>query len=295
MNNNPLVSIITPTYNRDDFISFAIDSVLKQTYSNFELIIVDDGSTDNTGVVVKKYLNDTRIKYIWQENRGQSVARNKGLDLSTGEYVCFLDSDNVYETTKLEIQVRILNMSPVVDIVYGSEELIDEDGKLIKKKNMRCYSGVIYEKLLLDNFIGMNTTLVRRKCFVEMGGFDETIKVADDYDLWLRFSAKYVFHYEPVNFAQYRIMKNQISSDKNRRFESNKKTIQNFMDNNPLLLNVAKRRTIWSIYYVRTGRYKASIGDFDSALSDYKKALSYKILNIRLWRAYLKYITLKYL
>lgn len=290
----PLVSIITPTYNRGDFITFAVESVLRQTYSDYEMIIVDDGSTDGTREIVGRYLHDKRIKYYRQKNLGQSTARNKGLNLSSGEYICFLDSDDIYKPGKLETQVSLFRRMPHVDIIYGDEEYIDTDGTLLGKSRMKCHSGLIYEALLLDNFVSITTAMVRRRCFDELGGFDESIKVADDYELWLRLSARYHFHYESVIFAQYRIMENQLSSDKNSRFESNRNAISKFLRENPSLLDAAGRRHVWCMFYIRTGRYKASIGELSAAMTDYKKAADYKITSVALWRAVMKYYQLKY-
>src|SRR3972149_8313204 len=294
LRSNPLVSVITPTFNRSDFITFSIESVLRQTCPDFEMIIVDDGSTDGTGEIVNKYLHDERIRYYWQENLGQSTARNKGINLSSGEYICFLDSDDIYKPDKLHEQVSLFKRMPYVDIVYGDEEYIGADGALLGKSKMKCHSGVIYEALLLDNFVSIATAMVRRRCFDEMGGFDESIKVADDYELWLRYSARYRFHYEPAIFAQYRIMENQLSSDKNSRFESNRNSISKFIRENPSLLDDARRRHVWCMFHVRTGRYKASVGEFSAAISDFKKAADYKVINMALWRALLKFIHLKY-
>ena len=209
----PKVSIITPTWNRADLISEAVESVLAQTWANWELLIVDDGSTDNTREVLAPYLEDPRIHYFYQENQGQSVARNLALKHAKGAYISFLDSDNRLVPEKLEWALEALASNPDVDIVYGDIITIDEQGNEISRENMRRYSGRIAKYLIVDNCVSMNTAVVRRKCFDEMGGFNTERRVADDFELWLRFSARYSFLYIPKFMAFYRVMDNQISSD----------------------------------------------------------------------------------
>lgn len=284
----PLVSILTPTYNRADFLPLAIESVLNQSYTNIEMHLVDDGSTDNTSELVKKYLSDSRLHYYQQENQGQSVARNKALKHCKGDLICFLDSDNLFHLDKISTQVSILQSNPEVDIVYGDSELIDINGEVFSTQNIKRHSGMIYEKMLLDNIVGMNTAMARRKCFDELGGLDESIRVADDYDLWLRFSTKYRFLYEPAFFAQYRIMEDQISSDKSRRFESNRRIIEKSMIENPELITDKYRNYVWCNFYVRKGRTLARMGKRGEALSNYRKALHYDYFSSKPWKNILK-------
>jgi len=166
--------------------------------------IVDDGSDDNTREVVRPFLDDNRINYYYQDNGGQSVARNNGLDRCGGELICFLDSDDLFNPEKLAVQVGLFQEKPDIDVLFDDYELIDARGEIISRDNMERFSGSIYRKLLIDNFISINSTMVRRKCFDEMGKMDESIRFSDDYDLWLRFSTRYKFHYEPVYFTRYR-------------------------------------------------------------------------------------------
>ena len=128
MDKNPLVTIITPTYNRAAFLPQAIDGVLAQTYRNFELIVVDDGSTDSTQEMMEGYAEDPRVRYFYQPNQGQSVARNWGLEEARGEYICFLDSDNAWFPDKLEKSLNAFRENPDVDVIYGDYVEIDKAG-----------------------------------------------------------------------------------------------------------------------------------------------------------------------
>ncbi|WP_405420007.1 glycosyltransferase [Marinobacter flavimaris] len=280
-----VVSVITPTYNRAEFLPAAISSVLAQTYEDFELIVVDDGSVDHTLKVIKPFLEDRRVRYFFQENQGQSFARNYALAQSSGEFIGFLDSDDLWCPDKLEKQLKSFNAHPGADIVHGDEALINEQGKVISRKNMRRYSGCITRQLLADNSVSITTALVKRRCFDEMGGFDTSVGVADDYDLWLRFSARYRFHYEPGIVASYRVMEAQISSDKRRRFAANEMIIRNFLMHYGDGLSRQDRRWGLSRFYCRSARYFASIGVRGKAARAIVMAFANTPLSSVVWRS----------
>lgn len=280
-----LISIITPTYNREKFLSAAIDSVLKQTYKNFELIIVDDGSTDNTQALVASYVEkDPRIKYLQQKNQGQSVARNYALSIASGDFICFLDSDNYWPEEKLEKSIGAFESHPEVDIVYGDCITIDEQGNELHRNNMRRYSGNIAALLLKDNFVSMNTTMTRRKCFDEMGGMSGKRRVADDYDLWLKFSARFRFMYMPEFLAYYRVMENQISTNKKLRFDTNEKIIFDFLAAYPDLISKKQKNEGLCAFYCRKARHYAGV-DKSEAYRALSSALKINPFSKNVWRA----------
>lgn len=281
----PRVSIITPTFNRAQFIGFAVDSVLAQTFDDFELLIVDDGSEDDTVSVLEPYRMDSRVRYLHQPNQGQSVARNRGLARARGEFICFLDSDDAWTPTKLEQQVRLMDEYPEVDIIHGDEIDIDAQGREVSRKNMRRFSGMIARELLADNSVSINTVMVRKHCFEEMGGFSEGRRVADDYDIWLRFAARYRFLYVPEFFGYYRVMPDQISSDKRARFESNERIVLDFVRDFPEALTERDRRWGLSRFYCRKARYYARSGDRLVAWSAIARALRYRPADPVVWRS----------
>jgi len=187
----PKVSVIMPTYNRAETLPDALESLLAQTYLDFEVIVVDDGSTDNTRAVVEEYCKkDSRIIYYYQENKERSAARNQGIRLSRGEYIAFLDSDDVYLPEKLEKQVAILDSVRDSDFVYCYYKLMDRTGNPVESGDSPAYalSGNIYPEIL--RFTGVNiktpSVMVRKKLFEKIGGFDEKMKVCEDLDLWRR-------------------------------------------------------------------------------------------------------------
>jgi glycosyltransferase involved in cell wall biosynthesis len=286
----PRVSIITPTFNRADFIRSAVESVLAQTFGDFELLIVDDGSTDNTVSVLEPYLSDVRIRYFHQPNQGQSVARNRGLAEAQGELICFLDSDDAWLENKLEKQVSMMDQYPEVDIIHGDEIDIDEYGREISRKNMRRFSGMIARQLLADNSVSINTVMVRSRCFDEMGGFSEERRVADDYEIWLRFASRYRFLYVPAFFGFYRVMSNQISSDKRARFESNERIVLDFVRDFPEALSRSDRHWGLSRFYCRKARYYARAGDKIVACGAIVRALRYCPADPVVWRSLFRVI-----
>jgi len=290
MDKTMLISIITPTYNREAFLPAAIESVLAQSYKEFELIIVDDGSTDNSRELINAYADkDPRVKYLYQENQRQSVARNYALSIAKGDFICFLDSDNYWPHDKLEKSLKAFEQHPEADIVYGDCITIDEQGNELHRNNMRRYSGSIAALLLKDNFVSMNTTMTRRKCFNEMGGMSGKRRVADDYDLWLKFSARYRFQYIPEFLAYYRVMENQISSNKKLRFETNEKIILDFLAAFPDAVSKYEKKAGLTAFYTRKARHYAA-SDKKEAYKAIRIALGINPFSLGVWRSFAKIV-----
>lgn len=185
----PMVSVVIPTYNRLPKVKDAIESVLSQTYRDFEFWVVDDGSTDGTGEALRAFGN--KIKYISQDNRGASAARNLGARVSRGKYLAFLDSDDLWEPEKLEIQVKCMEENPQFPLCYTDEIWIRKGIRVNPKKRHGKYSGWIFEKCLPLCIISPSSALMKRALFEEIGGFDETLPVCEDYDFWLRVTCCY--------------------------------------------------------------------------------------------------------
>lgn len=215
-----LVSVIIPTYNADKFIEEAIQSVLAQTYRMYEIIVVDDGSTDNTKEVLRKYQD--KIRCIFQANCGPSAARNAGIKIAQGEYICFLDADDLWTSDKLEVQVSYLNRYP--DIAFVFSDHIDIKGDepcsstfLASKKVLEDLStpdGVIpngFVRLLQENFISTPTVIVKKICFDKAGLFDEELWSVEDRDLWIRMAANFRLACLPKVVCKRRVHQANIS------------------------------------------------------------------------------------
>jgi len=182
-----MVTVVIPTYNRREIVQEAIQSVLQQTYRDFELIVVDDGSSDGTGEVVCKFPS---VRYIYQKNRGVSAARNRGIGEGRGELIAFLDSDDLWMPQKLAVQVAFMEDHPEVQICQ-TEEIWMRNGVRVNPRNHhRKPSGDIFARSLELCLVSPSAVMVRRGLFERMDGFDEALPACEDYDLWLRVAAE---------------------------------------------------------------------------------------------------------
>ena len=211
--NTPKVSVIIATHNRKEFLKDTVDSVLSQTFKDFELIIINDGSADGTEELIKAY-TDKRIKYFYQKKQGQNGAKNAGLIKAQGEYISILDSDDIWLPTKLEKQVNILDQHHEIGLVYSGTLVIDENNNVTGKKPLLSYNGNVLDKLLMTNFIynGSNA-LYRKDCILKAGIFDPEIPSMTDWGLYLKFAVHYKFYCVEEYLLKYRIHKENMSCD----------------------------------------------------------------------------------
>jgi len=186
----PFFTIVIPTYNRARFLDTAIKSVLEQSFSDLELIVIDDGSTDQTKQLIED-IKDKRLKYIQKKHSGVSAARNKGIQASRGKFICFLDSDDKFTKNKLEISYKhILQFSKYK--IFHTEELWYRYGKILNQKKIhKKPEGDIFANCLRLCCIGMSTSVVKKDLFERIGDFDENFQACEDYELWLRATALY--------------------------------------------------------------------------------------------------------
>ncbi len=189
---NPLVSVIIPTYNRGWIIEKTIDSVLAQDYTEFELIVVDDGSTDHTSDVLDSYGNV--IKVLSQKNKGVSAARNRGIAEASGKFIAFLDSDDLWLSQKLSVQIEFFNETPDALICQTEEVWIRNGLRVNPKKRHKKPSGMIFKPSLELCLVSPSAVMIQRTLFDTVGGFDETLPACEDYDLWLRISCRFPIH-----------------------------------------------------------------------------------------------------
>ena len=205
----PLVSIVITTYNHGKFIKDAIESALAQTYSNIEVIVVDDGSTDNTKEIVLKY---SSVIYHYKENNGLSAARNTGTQLSSGEFLLFLDADDYLYTNGIEMNVQFLLSNENLAFVSGSYKYVDINKNENQFKSVQIV-GDHYHRLLITNYIGMHATVLYRKKVIEKYLFNTKLKCAEDYDIYLRITKDYKVVHHTKFIAAYRRLSNSMSSN----------------------------------------------------------------------------------
>ncbi|MDP2646939.1 MAG: glycosyltransferase [Desulfobacterales bacterium] len=184
----PMVSVIIPTYNRAGMLEDALTSVLAQDFTDYELIVVDDGSTDDTQDILNRYAGE--ITCIQQHNQGVSAARNRGMALASGRYTAFLDSDDLWLPGKLSCQVKFFQSNPTALICQTEEIWVRNGVRVNPKKRHKKLSGAIYEPSLDLCLVSPSAVMAHRDLFKMVGGFDEKLPACEDYDLWLRVSSR---------------------------------------------------------------------------------------------------------
>jgi len=188
----PRVTVIVPTYNRAGYLAEAIGSVLAQTFDDFEVVVVDDGSTDGTAALVGAF-DDARVRYLYQDHRGISAAMNAGVRSARGDYVARLDSDDRWLPHMLAALVPVLDARPAVGVVYGRGQAMDREGRLISHVQgmPERFPGDALRSLAYDDCTCNIALLVRRACFDRVGLYDETLPANEDWDMWLRVARHY--------------------------------------------------------------------------------------------------------
>ena len=194
------ISVVIPTYNRKELLKRSIDSVINQTIKPSEIIIVDDGSNDGTEAMVKKKYDS--LKLIKQKNKGASAARNFGIKVSSGEWICFLDSDDEWKNDKLEKQITAVANNSDYKFFHSNEIWIKNGKRINQKKKHKKYGGDIFKKCLDMCRISPSSVLIDKSIFEEIGFFNENLVVCEDYELWLRICDKYEVFFidEPLIF-----------------------------------------------------------------------------------------------
>lgn len=208
----PKVSVIIPTYNRGSLIARAINSVLSQTFKDFEIIVIDDGSTDNTQEVLESF--EGEIRYVYQQNGGIAKARNRGIELAQGNYIAFLDSDDYWAPEKLALQVRVLDFNPKVGIVYSRMPIVNEAGHVLGMKPNGVSGRNFHELLRVWGDLPTSSVMTRKDCFSKVGVFDPELPPMEDIDMWIRISYKYdLFEIEGKTIAYYWRHDHQVTQD----------------------------------------------------------------------------------
>ena len=222
----PAVSVITSTYNYGRYLAGAVESVLGQSMGDLEMIVIDDGSTDNTAEVVRPYLADGRVRYYRLNHLGHAAAKNVGIGLARAPLLAFLDADDLWLPTKLERQVALFRADPTLGVVYSRSLLIDETGRELEKKQPPLFRGDVLDELFCNNFVCFSSAVVRAAVFHTVGLFDEALPLATDYDLWLRVALHYRFDFVDEPLVKYRTGHANLS----RRLEERLMVVIRIMD-----------------------------------------------------------------
>lgn len=288
---SPRVSVVLTCYNYGRFLSGAIESVLSQTYHNTEIVLVDDGSTDNTQDVALAYQSHPQVIYIRQNNAGQANAKNTGIKNASGEYIAFLDADDLWHPRKLEKQMDLFR-DKAIGVVYCMPRFIDENSEELfvehKEEYLQPRKGKVAEWLFLDNFVPFSSSVVKKQCFDKFGLFDESIKMGIDWDLWLRISTYYKFDFVEEPLFLYRIGHgDQMSKNLVVRQECSDIIMSRFIENFP---NAVSKTTIKKAYYYthcNRGNYFRE-HDIKKSFKHFCEALKIEPLHLKAYKGIVK-------
>jgi glycosyltransferase involved in cell wall biosynthesis len=276
MQTSPLVSVVIPTYNAGHFIARCVESVLAQTYRPLEIIVVNDGSTDHTVAALAPYRS--RIRYFYQENQGQSTARNRAIAESQGELIAFVDADDMWLPEKIARQVKALARSPRASLIHTDLFFLDNaTGHKVHRADKKAeYVGNCAGRMFMQNKVTISSVLVRKECLARAGMFDGTFRYVDDYEMWLRIAAFFDFGYVDEPLVIYRIHEDNISRSVLAMRREELAALQKILRRIPFYRSVVDNRLIRQrlyelaqfvgyLYYAEE-KYAAAHGYLDRAL-----------------------------
>ncbi len=282
----PTVSVIIPTYNRANLVTKAIDSVLEQTFKDLEIIVIDDGSKDQTQEVLKSYQN--KILYLYQENQGRASARNRGLEIAQGKYIAFLDSDDFWKPEKLHRQLHFFEQHPHYGVVATQciVHVVDENLQTLKYvQGEEVHYELTYEKIFQRPFIKTPSVLIKRQCFEEIGNFNEYYRLLEDIDIWLRLARKYHIGFinEPLT-----VYTRGHEKEKRDSLEARINRLQISEKNyDPSLISKRVYKKRISSLHAHIGKHYIQRGEIQKGKESLLTALSIDRFNLRAMKQYL--------
>jgi glycosyltransferase involved in cell wall biosynthesis len=280
-----LVSVVIPGY-KNEFIGEAIDSVLTQTYHNVEIIVVDDGSPNQLKSTLKEYIETGKIRYIHQKNQKMAAARNNGIEHAKGNFIAFLDDDDLWEPEKLELQINLFD-NPAIGLVYTFAEGF-KDGKNLPIPNFEIsHQGKIFGEIFLADFIPNSSVIVRRTCFDKVGLFKATPDFfgVDDCDMWTRITYSYDASCVPKKLTKIRLHKGQFSSDKSIMYENDLNARRKLI-NDLKIPKVYQKQYFARVYFEiafnlrKTAKFKAFSFYMKSIQASFSKTTFFAILKL---------------
>ena len=285
----PEVSVVVAAYNMGRYVEAAVQSVLEQSMSDLEVIVVDDGSTDDTAVVVESFVDNPRVHLIRQENAGQPRAKNAGLRKARGRFIAFCDADDLWVRDKLEKQLPIFGSDPQVGVVYSQVATIDPESRRTGEIIGDGPSGDVLSELFVENFVPFGSAVVRREVLDTLGLFDEDLAMGIDWDLWLRVAVHWKFSFVREPLYLYRVWPGQMSRNWRGRYEHAFRIMQKFQKNNPGLLSRQVIRRAYADSHVERGICCVMLeGLKREAASNYLSAIRTDPIFLRAWRELVK-------
>jgi Glycosyltransferases, probably involved in cell wall biogenesis len=285
----PSVSVIIATYNYGQYLAEALDSVLAQTYHDYEIVVVDDGSTDNTADVLLPYLSKPNVRYQRTDHVGQPAAKNIGIRQARGKYIAFLDADDRWLPQKLEKQIARFEADAEVGLVFTRRYWIDEHGSRLPLRSLTLYRGFVLPEIFRNNFVCFSSSMVRRDVLEDVGMFDESIPLAIDYELWLRVASKHHFDYVDERLVEYRTGHANLSRRAEERLYIALMIMRRFLDRNAASdrLTPSHVRKCFAETYEHLG-YAQSSHSRLAAMKSYLTSLKYSIFHAPAWLGIMK-------
>jgi glycosyltransferase involved in cell wall biosynthesis len=283
----PQVSIIVPSFNYARYLPLTIKSVLSQSYSDFELIITDDCSTDGSREIVEEWRRlDDRVTPVFHGvNRGLSAARNSALAVSRGKLVAFCDADDLWLPDKLKAQVECFRSVSAPGIVYSDSAIIDSEGNLTGKRFSQLYhrkgqvtSGDLFEELCQRNFLCVPTVVMRREAVEYAGGFDERLRSLEDWVCWTRASKNYQFYYIDDALAQYRIHGASLSGNSKSMDHNRVKAIEALLQSFPDIRPTVRSKMLYAL-----GSSHVDLCDSRAAMRAFGASIMANPVAVRSW------------
>jgi len=295
----PKVTVLVPSYNAAHFLPISIGSALSQSFQDFEIIVVDDGSSDNTKDIVQVFIDKYpgKIHYFWQENKGLAVARNTGIAQSHGEYLALLDADDKWLPCRLEEGVKVLDADASVGLVHGNIIYIDANNKETSaaKRNVQFLNGYIFDNIFLRKAdIACPTVLFRRSCCDDIGTFDVKLSRlgCEDRDLWLRLASKYkIIHIDKI-LSYYRVSPQSMSNNLNKMLEARFYVIDKYCPKHDISKHRLRNKAIAKVFRDMGDGFLIK-KDFNNARQEYLKAIKHDPLAFWPWANWVKAV-LKY-
>jgi glycosyltransferase involved in cell wall biosynthesis len=282
----PFVTVIVPSLNQGQYIGEALDSIFAQTYKDYEVIVVDGGSTDGTAAAVGRY--GDKVLFFRQSGKGVSRAKNQALERARGRFIAFLDADDAWYPDKLARQVALLEDHPEYGFCSSDVDFFDETGITIRSAigaEKKPRSGMVFDDLFANNFISSATIILRRECFEKVGRFDEEIFYAEDTEMWIRVAKEFSLGYISESLSRYRVRPEARSQSFARHYASLalsygklKGLYPDYFAARPALL-----RSAYFNLYRRWAYRHFAVGEYAEARKIYLRALRYAPLDRSAW------------
>jgi alpha-1,3-rhamnosyltransferase len=240
----PLVSVVVPCYNHEKYVTETIESIINQTYKNIELIVIDDGSKDNSVDIIQKLADKYGFTFIHRPNKGLAATLNEGIKLSKGKYFSAIASDDILMPKKIEHQVNFMEVNTQYGMCYGKMLYFEDSIENTSEYPNSDTQGWIFEELFHASFIPAPSVLIRKDVLLDVGGYDESLWI-EDWDMWLRIAQKYQIGFIDEYFTYYRRHETNISKQVFKMYEAEKQILAKYKDNEYCKKAMNKRKIIW--------------------------------------------------